>query len=168
MTGLKALNILGLDKLQIIVDVIGKINSDYSDVNALLVYILESAMQLVECESSSILLVDKKSDILRFSVALGPKGSEIMDIPVKYDSLAGWVVKNNHSVIVNDCANDRRFSSDVQRLSGYITNNLIAIPMRNDDDCLGVIELLNKKDNTPFDENDLLVLEFLGSQASVA
>ena len=53
MTGLKALNILGLDKLQIIVDVIGKINSDYSDVNALLVYILESAMQLVECESSS-------------------------------------------------------------------------------------------------------------------
>ena len=56
MTGLKALNILGLDKLQIIVDVIGKINSDYSDVNALLVYILESAMQLVECESSSILL----------------------------------------------------------------------------------------------------------------
>ena len=160
MTGLNALNIVGLDKLQILVDVIGKINSDYSDVNALLVYILESAMQLVECESSSILLVDKKSDTLRFSVALGPKGSEIMDIPVKYDSLAGWVV--------NDVANDRRYFSGVQKLSGYVTTNLIAVPMRINDVCIGVIELLNKKDNLPFEKEDLFVLDILCSQASVA
>ena len=168
MTGLNALNIVGLDKLQILVDVIGKINSDYSDVNALLVYILESAMQLVECESSSILLVDKKSDTLRFSVALGPKGSEIMDIPVKYDSLAGWVVKNNQPLIVNDVANDRRYFSGVQKLSGYVTNNLIAVPMRINDVCIGVIELLNKKDNLPFEKEDLFVLDILCSQASVA
>ena len=168
MTGLNALNIVGLDKLQILVDVIGKINSDYSDVNALLVYILESAMQLVECESSSILLVDKKSDTLRFSVALGPKGSEIMDIPVKYDSLAGWVVKNNQPLIVNDVANDRRYFSGVQKLSGYVTTNLIAVPMRINDVCIGVIELLNKKDNLPFEKEDLFVLDILCSQASVA
>ncbi len=168
MVGLKNLNSLGLDKLQILIDVSAKINSNYSDLNALLVYILESAMLLVECESSSLLLVDKKTDTLHFSVALGPKGAEVMDIPVQYDSIAGWVAKNNKPLIVNDVARDPRFFSDVQRKSGYVTNNMVAIPMRLNDLCIGVIELLNKKEQELFTENDLAMLEILSTQASIA
>ena len=168
MAGLKNLNSLGLDKLQILIDVSAKINSNYSDLNALLVYILESAMLLVECESSSLLLVDKETDMLRFSVALGPKGAEVMDIPVRYDSIAGWTVKNNLSLIVNDVPGDPRFFAEVQTKSGYITKNMMAIPMRIGNECIGVIELLNKKENGLFTENDLAILEILSMQAGVA
>ena len=91
-----------------------------------------------------------------------------MNIPVSYNSFAGWVVKNNLHLIVNDVANDSRFFPEVQRLSGYVTNNLIAIPIRINDKCIGVIELLNKKDNLSFDKNDLAILDILGLQASVA
>ena len=61
---------LGIDKLETLIEINSLINSSYSDLDALLVYILESAMRLVECESSSILLADKNGSVLYFKVAL--------------------------------------------------------------------------------------------------
>lgn len=69
-------NSLSTDKLRTLIEINSRINSNYSDINALLVHILESAMRLVECESSSLLLVNNEDDNLRFIVALGPKGAE--------------------------------------------------------------------------------------------
>ena len=108
-------------KLKTLVEINTRINSSYSDVNALLVYILESAMHLVECESSSLLLVNKNDNTLKFMVALGPKGAEAKNILVDKKSIAGWVVSNNQYLIVNDVPNDPRFFSFVQEKTGYVS-----------------------------------------------
>ena len=162
------INSLGLEKLKTLIEINGRINSNYSDVNALLVYTLESAMRLVECESSSILLVNKEDDTLHFVVALGPKGAEAKNILVEKNSIAGWVVENNKSLILNNVGKDPRFSSTVQNKTGYISRNMIAIPMRVKGQCIGVIELLNKSENRLFDDGDLDILELLGNQAGIA
>lgn len=160
---------LEVDRLKTLVEINALINSSYSDINALLVYILESAMRLVECESSSLLLLDKDSSILRFKVALGPAGPKVMNIPVDINnSIAGWVLNNNKSLIVNDVQTDSRFSSVVQRQTGYKSENMIAVPMRVGGDCIGVIELLNKVDSQKFTNSDLEILELLSIQVSVA
>lgn len=157
-----------IDKLKTLIEVNSRINSNYSDLNALLVYILESAMRLVECESSSLLLVNKDDGTLRFCVALGPKGPEAKNILVRSDSIAGWVVKNNQHLIINDVEHDPRFFSEVQSKTGYLTKTMVAIPMQVDGKCVGVIELINKVNNSFFDENDLLILDLLSNQASIA
>ena len=106
---------IDVEKLNTLIEINALINSSYSDVNALLVYILESAMRLVECESSSILLVNKADNMLRFEVALGPKGVEAKGIPVsRVGSIAGWVVENNQSLVIDDVSTDPRFFSLVQ------------------------------------------------------
>ena len=158
------INSVGLDKLKTLIEINGRINSTYSDVNALLVYILESAMRLVECESSSLLLVNKEDDSLRFVVALGPKGSEAKNIPVDKKSIAGWVVDNNKPVIINNVEKDSRFSDKVQLKTGYISKTMIAIPMRVKGQCIGVIELINKIGAKGFDKNDLEILELLSNE----
>ena len=113
-------NTLEIDRLKTLIEINTLINSSYSDVDALLVYILESAMRLVECESSSLLLADKSGDILRFRVALGPAGTKIMNMPVDINtSIAGWVLRNNESLLINDVQNDERFSPVVQDKTGY-------------------------------------------------
>ena len=90
---------LEIDRLKTLIEINTLINSSYSDVDTLLVYILESAMRLVKCESSSILLLDKNRETLRFRVALGPVGSEVKNIPVDVNtSIAGWVLKKNQSL----------------------------------------------------------------------
>lgn len=161
------LNSLSLEQLKTLIEINGRINSNYSDINALLVYILESAMRLVHCESSSLLL-NKDDGSLRFVVALGPKGAEAINIPVAKNSIAGWVVEKNKSLILNNVASDPRFSTTVQEKTGYVCSNMLAIPMRVKGKCLGVIELLNKADALPFNNDDLAVLQSLADQAAIA
>ncbi len=160
---------IDVEKLNTLIEINALINSSYSDVNALLVYILESAMRLVECESSSILLLNKADNMLRFEVALGPKGIEAKGIPVsRVGSIAGWVVENNQSLVIDDVPTDPRFFSLVQEQTGYITKTMIAVPMRVNNSCIGVIELLNKIGENSFSQNDLEIIELLSIQASIA
>ena len=164
-----ALSTIDAEKVKTFIEINALINSDYSDVNALLVRILESAMKLVKCESSSLLLVNKADKTLHFEVALGPKGAECKSIPVATKgSIAGWVYEHNQSLVIDDVPNDPRFYSGVQEKTGYITRNMIVVPMRVKNVCIGVIELLNKADNQDFSPADLAIIEQLGNQASIA
>ena len=156
------------DKLKALIDISARINSSYADVDALMIYILESAMQLVECESSSLLLVNDDDGSLSFAVALGPKGEEAKNIPVDKKSIAGWVVENNKPILLNNVPDDPRFYTDVQIKTGYVSRTMIALPMCVENKCIGVIELINKSENRKFDENDLQLLQFLSIQAGIA
>lgn len=156
------------DKLKALIEINGKINSSYSDVNALMVYILEAAMRLVECESSSLLTINKEDGSLSFAVALGPKGAEAKNIPVDKQSIAGWVAEHKEPVIIENVAEDPRFYTLVQQKTGYISHTMLAVPMCIDNNVLGVIELLNKSDGRKFDDSDLQLLLLLSSQAAVA
>lgn len=166
---MKLSNTIDAEKLNALIEINTLINSNYSDVTALLAHILESAMRLVDGEASSILLVDSNRKYLRFEVALGPKGLDAKKLVVKLDEgIAGWVVKNNRSLIVNDTAHDPRYSPLVQQSTGYKTQNMIAVPMRVKDECIGVIEILNKGSEREFCLADLEVLEILANQAAIA
>ncbi len=157
-----------LEQIKTLIEINGRINSNYSDINALLVYILESAMCLVQCESSSLLLVDNEKDSLYFAVALGPKGAEAKKIPVGKNSIAGWVYEHNSPLIIDDVPTDARFSSSVQNQTGYITHTMIALPMSVNGKCTGVIELINKNGSKKFTSDDLEILELLSAQAGIA
>ena len=166
---MKLSNTIETEKLNALIEINTLINSNYSDINALLAHILESAMRIVVGEASSILLVDSNKQILRFEVALGPKGLDAKKSVVKMDEgIAGWVVKNNRSLIVNDVENDPRYCPNVQLSTGYKTRNMLAVPMRVKDECIGVIEILNKQGETGFTLSDLEVLEILANQAAIA
>lgn len=157
-----------VEKLNTLVEINSRINSNYEDIDSLLLHILESAMRLVQCESSSLLLVDK-NDTLKFRLALGPKGVEVMSIPVKMEgSIAGAVVKQNSSILIDDVENHPLFFSDVQKKTGYVTSNMIAVPLRVDSVCVGVVEVLNKTNDEKFNKSDLEILELLCGQAGIA
>ncbi len=161
-------NTISLEQLYSLIDINSRLNSNYSDINALLIHILESAMRLVNCESSSLLLVNNDNQSLHFVVALGPKGAEAKEIPVSKNSIAGWVVDNNKSLIINNVAEDPRFSPAVQDKTGYISRNMVAIPMCVRGKCLGVIELINKNSLKPFTKHDVTILEVFANQAGLA
>ncbi len=165
---MSAMQSLSLEKLKTLIEINARINSNYSDVHSLLVHILESAMSLVECESSSLLLVNKEDDSLRFVVALGPKGPEAKEITVDKNSIAGWVVTHNKPVVINNVSTDPRFNDTVQNKTGYISKTMVAIPMRVKGQCVGVIECLNKSGSRAFTDDDLEILEQMANQAGIA
>jgi signal transduction histidine kinase len=61
------------------------------------------------------------------------------------------------------------FSPEVDRLTGYRTNSLIAVPLRsNRGEIIGVVQALNRLDGNAFDGKDLSILEAMASQVSAA
>lgn len=144
------------------------LNSNYADFTALLNTIVLQAMSVVSGEAASLLMVQDNGQSLRFEVAVGPKGVEAKNIVLGLTGIAGWVVKHNKSLIINDVANDERFDPSVQTATGYKNRNMLAVPMRVGGGCVGVIEVLNKEGNQDFVPDDLATLELFANQAALS
>jgi len=130
---------------------------------------MESATRLSDAEASSLLLIDKERNELYFEVALGSKGKEVQKYTVKLgEGIAGWVAQNNKSLIVNDVQNDKRHLSNIGEEINYKSNTIMAVPMRVKDECIGVLEVLNKKAESGFTQDDLEWLEIFANQAALA
>ncbi|POR05223.1 Fis family transcriptional regulator [Alkalispirochaeta sphaeroplastigenens] len=158
-----------LERFQTLIEINALINSDFSDLRAVLKRIVESATRLTEGEASSLLLVNPQNNRLYFEVALGSKGAQVQKFSLEIgEGIAGWVAQHNRSLIVNDTGDDPRHRRDIGQQIGYATNSILAVPMRIKDECVGVIEILNKKGNKLFNQDDLEWLEIFANQAAMA
>lgn len=145
------------------------INSDYSNPSALLNRIVESASRLADGEAASLLLVNPENGRLYFEVALGSKGTEVQHFSLNPgEGIAGWVAENNRSLIVNDVDEDPRFFSDISKQVGFVTKAILAVPMRIKNACVGVVEIINKRDGSRFTQEDLYWVEIFANQAALA
>ncbi|MFP4178620.1 MAG: sigma 54-interacting transcriptional regulator [Spirochaetaceae bacterium] len=157
------------ERLKTLIEINLLINSDVHDGKTLLTRILESATRLSVGEASSILLVNPENDTLYFEVALGTKGQAVQQYSLKMgEGIAGWVAQNNTGLIVNDVDSDERFASNISRKVGFSTTSILAVPMRVRDRCIGVIEIINKKGDGQFTNDDLQWLEVFANQAALA
>jgi Nif-specific regulatory protein len=160
---------IDVQKFNTLIEINTLINSNYQDLHALLTQILDSATRLCGGEASSLLLVDREAQELYFEVALGTKGQDVKQFTVKLgEGIAGWVAQHNKSIIVNDVVNDKRHLRSISTKIDYPSKTMMAVPMRIKDECIGVIELLNKREEKKFVQDDLEWLEIFANQAALA
>ncbi len=156
------------DKFQTLIEINQQINSQTIKESMLLESVLSSSMQLIQGQAASLLLVNHQDKKLYFEIALGPKGKDVKKFTLELgQGIAGWVAQKNRSLIVNNVSEDKRFAGSIDEDSGYRTRNILAVPMRIKDRCIGVIEILNKKSNLTFDNEDLFWLEIFANQAAM-
>ncbi|MDR2802840.1 MAG: sigma 54-interacting transcriptional regulator [Treponema sp.] len=158
------------DKFKTLIEVSALINSDYSDVHGLLSGIVESAGRLCGAISVCLLLVDEKQDKLFFEVAFGFSENvrlEQQSIEIG-EGIAGWVARHNKSLIINDTDNSERRLAGVFEQSGFLAKTIIAVPMKVKERCVGVLEVINKKNAAQFSGEDLEWLEIFANQAALA
>ncbi len=125
-------------------------------------------MDLLRCEASSLLLFDEEKEELYFDVALGEKGAKIKSIRLKLgQGIAGWVALNRQALIINDVQKDPRFYKSADEASGFITRNMVCVPVISKGKLLGVMQAINKI-GSDFDEYDLELLSAVGAQVAVA
>ena len=156
-------------KFETLIELNGLINSDYSESRTLLTRILDSATRLTDGEASSLLLVNPETQRLHFEIALGSKGEDVRKFGLKKgEGIAGWVFEHNRSLIVNDVNSDPRFFRDISKTVGFTTSRILAVPMPVRNECVGVIEIINKRSDKDFDEEDRQWLEIFANQAALA
>jgi GAF domain-containing protein len=134
-----------------------------------LLTVLEGTTGILEAESSAILLWDRRRRRLVFVTVAGPKERELMEIEVPLEgSIAGWVLQNETSVIVNDVQHDPRFFGGADERTGLVTHTLIGAPLQVRDKMMGVLEVMNKRADALFDEGDLRLAQAVADHAALA
>lgn len=155
-------------RLETLIEINNLINLDYQDPHALLSRILESATRLTLGEASSLLLVNHESNKLYFEISIGSKEEELKNYSLNMgEGIAGWVAKNSTSLIVNDVDTDPRYFAEIGDKIGFNTKSILAVPMLIKEECVGVIEIINRKDGGYFSNEDLQWLEMFASQSAL-
>jgi len=138
--------------------------------------IVTAADEVIKAEAGSILLVgdDGKLD---FIVALGPAGPDLMarkdEIRDQLEAgIVGWVAKTGKAELIADTTEDVRFAEGpgpaIHDETGFQTKSILCVPMRARNETVGVVELINRADGKPFDDNDLTTLSVFADDAAAA
>jgi signal transduction histidine kinase len=135
----------------------------------LLNQILQSAVDILNCEAGSLLLIDDQTGELVFEVALGPVGKELIGQRLPPGTgLSGKAVETRQPIIVNDVRRMKEWSEKQDEQTGFTTTDLLVVPMVYKDTVTGVIEVINRNDKLPFTTDDQELLAAFSSQAAVA
>ncbi len=135
----------------------------------LLQNILDSAVQILDCEAGSLFMVDDDTQELVFTVTVGPSSSDLIGqrLPAG-KGIVGKAAETRAPVIENNARKSKGWAGETDEQTGFLTEALIAIPLQVKENVLGVIEMVNKKNGLPFTEEDKNLLTAFAGQASVA
>jgi len=156
------------EKLGAVVEKCTVINSTLN-IAEVLENIMKYANHVTNSAASTLMLLDEETGELVFSVPTGPKSDKLTDIRIPPGKgIAGWVAVNEQYLLIPDVSKDPRFYGRVDKMSGYETKSILCVPLRTKSKLIGVLEVINKTDDTSFTEEDAMLLNFFASQVAVA
>jgi signal transduction protein with GAF and PtsI domain len=136
---------------------------------AVLRSVVDATVVLFGAEAASIALYDQTTDRLVFRVASGGQGEGVVGLTIAPDEgVAGYVFTTGQPLALSDVANDARFGRQRAEQTGYVPRSLVAVPLLDDEGTIGVLEVLDKRDEAGFDLHDIELASVFARQATVA
>jgi GAF domain-containing protein len=130
--------------------------------------IVEATVLLFDAEAASIALLEEGGR-LRFRVAAGARGEGVVGLTVEPgEGVAGYVAATGQPMALADVGADPRFGRATAQATGYMPRSLLAVPLELDDRVIGVLEVLDRRGDKPFDLADVARAGVFARQAAVA
>lgn len=154
-----------------LVNQVSRLVSSTLDVEEIPRLLIQHTTEIFRAECGSLALVDRERQGVIFKLAYDGQGNELTQLknflmPLG-QGIVGQVAQNGLPLIVNNVKTDPGWSSVADRLTGFTTTKIIAVPLIVEGEVLGVIELLNKKEGD-FGQNDLELLSLVAASAAIA
>jgi len=148
--------------LTFIFDSIGEI-AKLNDNKQLLQELAKMGRDIVFADRCTIWVLDKAKKILWTKVA---HGVEMLSVE-PYSGIVGAAVHSGESFVINDVYADERFNQSIDEETGYKTESMMVIPMKNRlGETTGAIQVMNKKENGIFANEDLNHLKLASTYVS--
>ncbi|PVD37899.1 hypothetical protein C0Q70_00501 [Pomacea canaliculata] len=160
---------------QVLLDLASVIFEEQSNVANLIHKIMMHTQSLLQCQRCQVLLVDDASkdknkrncDSGTFSQAFDLQASDFDNddtynregpqeprFPINI-GITGHVARTGETLNIPDVYADDRFDPTVDTETGFVTKSILCMPIKNvAGKVIGVIQLVNKLDNTNFNKND--------------
>jgi signal transduction histidine kinase len=133
-------------------------------------FAMQSAEEFMDAEASTVYELDEEKDELFVRVARGEKRTPVKRI-IRLkpgEGIAGRVVKTGKPRVIQDVGNEKDFSDQFDRMTGFRTRSMICVPLILRDKPIGVFQVLNKKSGGPFVHSDLDLLTGMAQQLAGA
>jgi len=134
----------------------------------IITYLMRMAHNALKASATSLLLLDEKKQELYFKFATGSASQKLNRLHIgRQSGIAGWIVQKGKPIVVNNPEKNADFYSRIDNATGFKTKAIIGVPLIFEGKVKGVIEALNKRDETHFTKDDLNVLIDIANMAAI-
>jgi len=124
---------------------------------------------LLGAQACNLWLVSDDGESVAFAHQDGEDPTTDEDASVAMgEGLVGVVARDGKGRLIADASKEALLDPRRDAVEGFTITSIMAAPLLKDDRVLGVVEAVNKLDETPFDEDDLFFLNSVGEQAGLA
>jgi GAF domain-containing protein len=139
------------------------------DHRALLQSIVSVARAIFKARASSILLLDEDTDELVFEAAADEASESLIGRRFPSSTgIAGFVLVSRQPLVIEDVLTDPRFSRETAESTGFVPKGLMAVPLLHEERALGVLEVLDRPQDSRFTLAEMELLGLFAHQAAIA
>jgi signal transduction histidine kinase len=151
-------------QLQALNDISRQLSASGLDLDSLLQVITSSAVEILNADGGSLLLVpDNDPNALEYTVVVGNYDEALVGTRLqKAKGVIGQVAETGVPFSANITQN-QIISSDA-----HIARTSLAVPLIANESVIGVLEVMNKANQTQFADNDIDLLSTFAGQAGIA
>ena len=84
------------------------------------------------------------------------------------EGIAGMVVQKGKTTVVKDCQKDERWAGRFDETTGFVTRSMVCVPLINKYEVIGCIQIINKKDGSLYNDDDVELCENLAMLTAIA
>ena len=155
-----------------------KINQLHSadNLNTILLQIRDSIAELFSAERLTIYVADTKRNLLISKVKSGTELQQIV-VGINDTSLAGYCAMSGKVLHVKNAYDsgeltainrNLKFDNTWDSKTGYVTRQVLCVPMKFQNTLIGILQIINKKNNQIFTDLDISYAVELASSLSIA
>ena len=155
-----------------------KINEIHSadNLGTILLHIKDSIAALFNAERITIYLADSKRNLLISKVMSGSEVQQIV-VPISDASLSGYSALTGTVVNVKDAydahelrmiGSNLKFDLSWDQKTGFRSKQVLCVPMKFQKTLIGVVQVINRKDDAPFTNTDISYAMELATSLSIA
>jgi len=138
------------------------------DLETTLRSVMDQARNLMQADRSTLFLLSKETSELWTKVAAAD-GNTVLEIRIPANrGIAGYVASTGGPLNIPDAYKDPRFDPTTDKRTGYVTRNILCLPVFNSSSHLiGVTQLINKNQGS-FTSSDEEFMRAFNIQAGIA
>jgi len=139
------------------------------ELNHVLKQVMYHATKLTYSVAASITLISDSDQDLILAYSTGPVSGSIINIKFpRTKSIAGLCIDTGQIKVVQDVKKTPRHFKKVDESTGFKTKSILCVPLSIRGKAIGCIELINKRDGTTFNDNDITVATIMSNLAAIS
>jgi putative nucleotidyltransferase with HDIG domain len=131
--------------------------------------VLIQTIRVIGAEAGTLWVVNKDNGEIKAAAAYGPTASAILNIKMnKGEGIVGKVISSGTPHFIENVSKDPSWAKRVDQTSGFITHSMITVPLIAKQTALGAFQLLNKKSDAFFSQEDVSLALAMANQSALA